>query len=90
MTAQSEPVEIYCVKCKARTGSKDRGHHHEERPRCHPLRMRGVRHQEVPNRRPPLSNTKNADILHRFIPAAGCLCTADWTTCRAGLCTKAR
>ena len=23
MTAQSEPVEIYCVKCKARTGSKD-------------------------------------------------------------------
>ena len=23
MTAQSEPVEIYCVKCKARTESKD-------------------------------------------------------------------
>ena len=23
MTAQSEPVEIYCVKCKARTGSED-------------------------------------------------------------------
>ena len=37
MTTSSAPVEIYCLKCRAKTGSRDiEGRHHEERPPRHP------------------------------------------------------
>ena len=62
MTTLSEPVEIYCLKCRAKTASQGhRGHHHEERPRCHPVHLRGLRHQEVPHRRSPLTRHRVAD-----------------------------
>lgn len=41
---------------------RHRVRNHEERPSRRPLRQRGVRHQEVPNRHPPLSDTRNAGI----------------------------
>ena len=52
MTAMpSEPVEIYCVKCKAKTASRDieAVTMKNGRPR-RSRHLRGVRHQEVPHR----------------------------------------
>ena len=68
MTTPSEPVEIYCLKCKARTGSKDIEIVTMKNGRL-PLRLRGVRHQEVPHRRSPLMTHRVAHpITHRHIP----------------------
>ena len=55
MSTPAGAVEIYCVKCKAKTASQGhRGRHHEERPRRHPVHLRRLRHEEVPHRRSPL------------------------------------
>ena len=56
MTTPSEAVEIYCVKCKAKTASKDieavtmKNGRAATRSTCV-----GLRHQEVPHRRPALT-----------------------------------
>ena len=56
MTTPSEAVEIYCVKCKARTGSKDIEAVTMKNGRAATRgRLRGLRHQKVPHRRPLLT-----------------------------------
>ena len=59
MTATpSEPVEIYCVKCKTKTASRDIEAVTMKNGRArHPRRLRGLRHQEVPHRRPALTGS---------------------------------
>ena len=54
MSAPSETIEIYCVKCKARTRSRNitvpeyHAHNPEERPSRHPLDLCRARCHEVP------------------------------------------
>ena len=70
MTNPSQSVEIFCVKCKARTGSRDiEAVTMKNGRRCHPRRLRGLRHQEVPHRRPALTGS--------LIPAAWRLTSAS-------------
>ena len=67
MTTPSKAVEIYCVKCKARTASKDiEAVTMKNGRRRHPVHLRGVRHEEVPHRRSPLTGNRVADPMTRW------------------------
>ena len=67
MSTPSEAVEIYCVKCKAKTASRDieAVTMKNGRPAV-AVHLRGVRHQEVPHRRSPLTGNLVADPMTRW------------------------
>ena len=64
MTTPSEAVEIFCVKCKAKTASRDIEAVTMKNGRArHPLHLHRVRHQKVPHRRPALNGSSNPMAL---------------------------
>ena len=80
-TTPSEAVEIYCVK---EVPGQDRlqghrGRHHEERPRCHPVHLRGLRHQEVPHRRPALTERIHQSAWRWTWASPHISCCPHWT-----------
>ena len=87
MTTPSEAVEIYCLKSKAKTASQDIEAVVMKNGRpATPLHLRGVRHQEVPHRRSPLTTPLPVSCCPRWTAWPGIFTPAAsaWTTPSTG------